>query len=452
MTNRRRILVIGGLAAGPSAAAKAARTNLNAEVMLFEQSETISYGICETPYAIAGMMDENRLVFHTPESLRQQKNIQVKTLHLVERIVPAKQTIVVRDLRSHSLVEYEYEKLIVATGSASNKLAVPGENGRNVFTLGSRDDAINIINYVKTETPKQAVIIGGGYIGMEMSESLRALGMDVTLIHILRLPMEGLELDTRERVLIELEKNGVQFVTNAQTEAFQQDNTGKVRHVITNRGTFAADIVILSLGVSPNVRLACDAKIRLGVTGAIVTDERQQTNVDGIYAAGDCCEVRNIVTGKPMYLPLATVASRTAWIAGENAAGGRAVFKGAIRAVAVKVFGLDIAQVGISSEEAKANGFQVVTSSITANSKVGVMPGSEKITIDLIIDKRSKCVLGANVYGGHGAVLRANTLGVAIQQKLTIGDIARFDLIYSPPFAPLWDPILVAANEAKKKI
>ena len=334
---KRKILVVGGLAAGPSAAAKAVRTNPNVDVTLFEAGETVSYGICEAPYVIGGVIDdEKKLVVYTPKRLREEKGIEVKTHHRVERILPTKHQIVVRDLKNHTLIEYTYDKLILATGAQPRRLRIDGEDGRNVFHLSSREDTVNILNYIASESPSKAVIIGGGYIGMEMAEALRTRGLDVTLIHRYRLPMAGLEQETRERIVEELQKNSVHFVTNAKVELLQQRNDGRVQNIVTNRGTYEADIVILSLGVEPNVALAKSAKIRLGPTGAINTDDRQQTSIDSIYAAGDCCEVKNIVTGKPMYLPLATVASRAAWVAGENAAGGRAVFKGAIRAIAVK--------------------------------------------------------------------------------------------------------------------
>ncbi len=448
----RRILVVGGLAAGPSAAAKARRINPQADVVLFEATETVSYGICEAPYAISGVIpDEGRLAAYTPERLREEKGVDVRTLKLVEQVLPGEKTIVVRDLRRNESVEEPYDRLILATGARPKRLNVEGTDGRNVFHLSSREETLNIIGYLEREQPKNAVIVGGGYIGMEMSEALRRRGLDVTIVHRHRLPMAGLELATRERVLEVLERHEVHFVTNAKVEALQQVD-GRVQHVITDRGTFDAGIVMLSLGVEPNVKLAKSGKVKVGTTGAIMTDERQQTNVEGIYAAGDCCEVKNLVSGKPMYLPLATIASKAAWVAGENAAGGRAAFKGAIRAIAVKVFDLEVAQVGISSEEARAAGFDVVTDTITAFGKIALMPGSGKNTITVIIDRHSGRLLGANVYGGEGAVLRANTLGVAIQHRLTIDEVSRLDMIYSPPFAPLWDPILIAANQAKKKI
>jgi NADPH-dependent 2,4-dienoyl-CoA reductase/sulfur reductase-like enzyme len=453
MAKQKRILVVGGLAAGPSAAAKAARTNPRANVIMFEATETISYGICEAPYAISGLIaDEKKLVAYTPDRLREEKGVTVKTLHRVEKILPAKHTIIVRDIKNGEQETYEYDSLILAMGSQPKRLNIEGEEARNVFHVSSRADTLNIMAYIKAESPAKAVIIGGGYIGMEMSEALREKGMEVTIVHRHRLPMAGLEQETRERIAEELEEHEVHFVTNAKVEALQVGKQGRVTHVITTRGTFEADIVILSLGVVPNAALAKQAKIRLGTTGGIITDERQQTNIDGIYAAGDCCEVKNLVSGKPMYLPLATVASRAAWVAGENAGGGRATFKGALRAIAVKIFDMEVAQVGLSSEEAKDAGFHVVTDSITAYSTIALMPQSKKITIKMIIDQRSQRLLGANLFGGHGAVLRANTLGVAIQHKMTIDDISRWDMIYAPPFAPLWDPMLVAANQALKKI
>ncbi len=448
-----RIVVVGGLAAGPSAAAKAVRTNPKAEVTMFEASETISYGICETPYAISGVIqDESKLLVYTPQRLQDEKGIQVKTLHRVEKIQPTKKALTVRDIKNQTVQQYEYDRLILATGARTKRLNIKGEDSRNVFHLHTREDALSIINYIKTEKPKTAVIIGGGYVGMEMCEALRLKGLEVTLIHRHRLPMSSLEQETSERILVELEKNGVQFVSNARVEGFQINKENKVKFVFTNRGSYESDLVIIAIGVEPNVELAKTAKVRIGKLGGIITDERQQTNVDGIYAAGDCCEVKNIVSGKNMYVPLATVASRAAWVTGENAAGGRATFKGAIRAMAVKVFDLKIATVGLHSEEAREAGFQVVKETVTTNSRVAAMPGNSKIMVTLILDQRTKRLLGANVTGCEGAAMRANTLGVAIQHRMTLDDISRFDMIYAPPFAPLWDPILVAANQAKKKL
>jgi NADPH-dependent 2,4-dienoyl-CoA reductase/sulfur reductase-like enzyme len=287
---------------------------------------------------------------------------------------------------------------------------------------------------------------------MEMADAFKSLGIDVTVLHNSSLPMKALERETRERVREELEKNGVRFVGMAQVAGFVRGREGKVTHVVTAEGSFEAAIVVVAIGVEPNSDLARGAGIRTGVSGGILADQRQQTSVDNIYAAGDCCEVKNLVLGRQAYIPLATIASKAGWTAGENAAGGNALFRGAIRAIAVRVFGLEVAQVGASEDDAREAGFDAVCETITGWSRVAVMPGSERVTVRLIADRKSQRLLGANVSGREGAVLRANTLAVAIQQKVTISEMQQWDLAYSPPFTPLWDPLLVAANAMQRKL
>ncbi len=448
----RRILVIGGLAAGPSAASKAKRTNPESEVVLFEQGEHISYGICEIPYALAGEAPSERLISYTPQRLREEKGVEVRVLHRVEEIRPTKRTIVVRDLTNGGVSEERFDRLIVATGSRPKTLGVPGEDARNVFTIKSLSGAFALEKFLAEEKPRKAVIIGGGYIGMEMADALRSRGLNVTLVHLYSLPMHGLEREAREQIRTELEKHEVQFVAHARTQGFVVDHQQRVAHVVTDKGSFETDLVILALGVVPNSELAARAGVRTGVRNSILTDQRQQTNLDNIYAAGDCCAVKNLVSNAMAYIPLATLASRQGWVAGENAAGGKAVFRGAVHAIAVRVFGLEVARVGLSSEEAQSAGFDVVAETITAWSKVAMMPGSKKMWIRAIADRRSRRLLGVNVVGENGAVLRANAFAVAIQHKITIDEIAQWDLVYSPPFAPLWDPVLVTANVLRKTL
>jgi NADPH-dependent 2,4-dienoyl-CoA reductase/sulfur reductase-like enzyme len=453
---RRRIIVIGGLAAGPSAASKAKRVNPDADVILFEQDRYISYGICEIPYYIQGLIDDqDRLIAYTPEKLKQEKGVHVKTLHRVEKILPGGRKVVVRDLERDDVVEYSYDKAIIATGSKSRRMNVPNENASNVFVVKTYEDGMTIRKFLDDDHPRKAVLIGGGYIGMEMAEALTSRGIETTIHHQSELPMAGLELETRKAVADQLTRHGVHFVPNVRTESLASAQSvpskpKRVTRVLTNKGSYDCDLVILSVGVEPNCDLAEKAGISLGLTGAIRVDEKQQTRADNIYAAGDCCEVRNLVNNRPMYIPLATIATKAGWVAGENAAGGRAIFKGAIRAVAAKVFDLEVAQVGLSGEEARESGFDTVTEHIRGHSRVAYMPGSREVDVMLILDKRSRRVLGANLFGGEGITLRANTLAVAIQHKLTVDEVSQLDLAYSPTYSPLWDPILVAANVSKR--
>jgi NADPH-dependent 2,4-dienoyl-CoA reductase/sulfur reductase-like enzyme len=448
----KRILVIGGLAAGPSAASKAVRASTDVEVVMFEQGEHISYGICEIPYYIAGEVKEEGLVVYTPAKLKETKGVDARILHKVEEIQPTRKHIIVRDLKSGKTTVEKYDRLIAATGSRPRALGIVGEDSRNVFHVKSLEQGLQIRKYIDEEKPKRAVIVGGGYVGMEMADALCSRKIEVTMLHRHALPMAGLERETREVVRAQLEKHGVTFVGMARTEGFVVDKQQRVSHVVTSEGSYEADLVILSIGVVPNSGLAKDAGIRLGTSNGILTDQRQQTNLDNVYAAGDCCEVKNLVNNKFMYIPLATIASKAGWVAGENAAGGNATFRGAIRAIGVRVFDLEVVQVGISLDEAIASGFDAVTETISAWNKVAVMPGSKRVTIKTIADKKTRRLLGANLYGEEGASLRAHALAVAIQHRITIDEMQQWDLAYTPPFAPLWDPILVAANATRKKL
>lgn len=450
---KQRIVVIGGLAAGPSAASKAKRINPNADVILFEKSEHISYGVCEIPYYVGKTFDDpDDLIAYTPQRLEKEKGVTVRVFHSAEEINVSQKKVVVRDLVRDKVSEHPFDKLIVATGSTPRNLGLTGEDGRNVFAVKTLDQGLALRRFIDQEQPTRAVIIGGGYIGMEIAEALRNRQIDTTLLHRGDLPLSGLEHETRVAIRQELEGHGVMFVPRAEIKELVSDGTGRVHEVRTKTGSYPADLVILSLGVEPRVGLATKAGIRVGRFGGIQTDQRQATSIDSVYAAGDCCEVKNVVNNQPMYIPLATTASRQGWVAGENAAGGHATFKGVIRAIAVKVFRQEVAQVGISSGEAADSGFDVVTESISANSRISFMPGNGKLRLTLIADKRSQRLLGANIYGTDGAVLRANTLGVAIQNHLTIDQLSRLDLIYTPPYSPLWDPILIAANQLAKRL
>jgi NADPH-dependent 2,4-dienoyl-CoA reductase/sulfur reductase-like enzyme len=450
---KQTILVVGGLAAGPSAASKAKRVNPDAEVVLFEQGEHVSYGICEVPYYIGGTVaDFESLNPLDPAKLERTRGIKVKVGHSVEQILTTKKKLIVRDLNRDSLSEFAYDKLILGMGSNPRTLAVEGRDAKNIFRVKSLADGMAIKKFIEEKKPKRCVIIGGGYVGIELCEALVGAGINVVLLHLDEFPMTGLEDETRRVVLDELVKNGVRFQPRQNVRKLVSDADGNTNSVVTESRSFDCDFVILSVGVEPNTELASQARIRLGRHRGILTDERQMTNVDSIFAAGDCCEVKNLITGRWFYIPLATYASRQGRVAGENAAGGRAVFKGAVRSIAVKIFALEVAQVGLSSQEALDAGFDFMKLQVTADTKVSYFPGNAKMDIVAIADKRTHRILGANIFGGSGSVLRANTLAFAIQQKMTVEELSHLDLIYSPPFAPLWDPVLILANQLKGKL
>ncbi|GJQ20592.1 MAG: NADH oxidase [Bacteroidia bacterium] len=444
---KRTIVVIGGLAAGPAAAAKAKRVDPSASVVLLEAGETISYGICEIPFAVGGTIRAlSDLVLFTPERFEAEKGVVVRTLHRVERIHPTRRILEVRSFEKGATSELGYDRLILAMGSQPKPLGMPGEEARNVFTVKSFSGAAALEHYIIRESPRRAVIVGGGYIGMEMAEALTLRGLECTVLHRHSLPMWGLEDAPREAVALELEKHGVKFVGNTAVRGFDVSRFNTVTRVRTDTASFETDLVIMCIGVEPQSALASEAGIEIGARKGILTDQRQVTSVDGIYAAGDCCEVRNLITNKWMYAPLATIAARQGRVAGENAAGGSAVFKGALRSVAVRVFSLEVARVGLSSQEALEQGFEPAETRIESDSRIPFFPGNARVSVILIADRKSGRLLGGNVYGGDGAVLRANTLALAIQCGLTARELTETDLIYSPPFSPLWDPLLIAGN------
>ena len=446
-----RIVVIGGLAAGPAAAAKAKRTAPNADVLLIEAGEYISYGICEIPYFVGGTIPTAEgLLVYSPERFEKERGVKVHILQRAERIHIAARIIEVRDFQKGRVEEVRYDRLILATGSRPRKLGVDGETARNVFTIKSFEDAKALRRFVVTEKIKKAVVIGGGYIGMEIAESFVAREMDVTILHRWEQPMWGLEKTTRAAVAAELTSNGVSFVPEANVKSIGTKKDGTASAVRTETSSYEADVIVVCTGVEPNTDLAFEAGIRLGKERGILTDQRQVTSIDGIYAAGDCCEVKNVVNNKLMYCPLATIAARQGRVAGHNAAGGSSAFKGALRAIAVKVFSMEVARVGLSSSEAEESGFDQVLMEVEANSRVSLFPGNERIHVVTIVDRSTRRLLGANVFGRDGAVLRANTLSLAIQKKMTVDELSESDFIYSPPFTPLWEPLLIAGHQFRK--
>ena len=453
MNKNPRLYVIGGLAAGPSAASKAKRVNPDAEVVLIEQTQYISYGICEIPYYLSGEYESrNDLVVYSPERLREKKGVRVLSDHRVEEIDRKARTITIFDRKRRTSNTAEYDKLILATGSKPNLLQEEHLRADNLFTVKELGAAYRLHAMLKDEQPRRAVVVGGGYIGLELCETFRRLAIDVTLLHRHEYPFTGTDPAIGELIVSELRSNGVRFVLNENVTGFEMTKEGKVRSVVSEKHSYEADIVILAIGVSPNVSLAADAGIVTGELGGVRADERQLTNDGNIYAAGDCCEVKNCITGRPTYLPLATVASKTGRTAGENAAGGNSTFRGAIKNVAVRLFALEIARVGLTDSEAHDAGYHTTAEVIEAPSRVVGMPGAEKLTVRYVADTASGKLLGASFVGKDGAAQRANVIASMLRMGATVADISQLDLMYAPPFSTLWDPILIAANQTLNKL
>ncbi len=380
----------------------------------------------------------------TPQQFKEMQDIDVLTEHRVTKIDAKAKRIEVLNLSKSETEWFSYDKLILATGARSRRMNLPGSNASNLFTLKDLQDGIRIRNYVDEKRPKRVSILGGGFIGLEMCEAFRRRGIEAFLFCRRDLPAGNLEREISERILKELEENGVQFKAYYEPVAFNLNSKNEVISIETNKGKFPTDMVLMAIGVIPNVELAIESGIEIGKTGAIKTDFTQRTNVVDIFTAGDCCEVFNLISQDWVHTPLGDIANKQGRVAGENAAGGNATFPGVVGSAAFQVFELEVAFTGL--------GVQVAWQVIEAESKVGYMPGAKRLLIKLIFDRRNGRLLGAQMVGKEGVARRINALAVAVHQKMSVGEIARLDFAYAPPFSAPLDPILIAAEQAVKKM
>jgi NADPH-dependent 2,4-dienoyl-CoA reductase/sulfur reductase-like enzyme len=392
------------------------------------------------------------LVVRTPQQFKEKQDIEVKTEHRVTKIDPKAKKVEVVNLSKSETQWFPYDKLIIATGARSRRLNIPGSNAPNIFTLKDLQDGIRIRNYIDEKMPKSVAVLGSGFIALEMCEAFRLRNLDTFVICRKSLPAGNLEGEISEKILKELQENEVHFLTQHEPVAFQLNSNNEVSSLETNKGTYPADMILMAVGVIPNVEIAKDANIEIGRTGAIKTDFTQMTNLMNVYAAGDCCEVFNLVSEDWIHTPLGDIANKQGRVAGENAAGGKTTFSGVVGSAAFKVFELEVAFTGLGIQTARQYGFDVDSQVIEAESKVGYMPGAKPILIKLIFERKNGRLLGAQMIGKEGVARRINALAVALHQKMTIDEISRLDFAYAPPFSAPFDPILIAAEQAAKKI
>jgi NADPH-dependent 2,4-dienoyl-CoA reductase/sulfur reductase-like enzyme len=396
--------------------------------------------------------DQKKLVVRTPQQFKEMQDIEVKVEHRVTQIDPKEKKIEVVNPSQSEKQWVSYDRLIVATGARSRRLNIPGSGAKNIFTLKDLQDGLRIKNYIDEKRPSQVAILGGGFIALEMCEAFRLRDIETHVFCRRDLPAGNLEKEISERILKELQENGVYFLTQQEPAGFKTNSKGEVTAFETHRASYQVDFVLMAAGVIPNVELAKEGTVELGKTGAIKTDFAQMTNLSNIYAAGDCSEVFNLVSQDWVYTPLGDIANKQGRVAGENAAGGKATFSGVVGSAAFKVFELEVAFTGLGTGAARRYGFDVDSQIIEAESKVGYMPGAKRMLIKLIFDRRNGRLLGAQMAGKEGVARRINALAVAVHQKMSVDEIAKLDFAYAPPFSPPLDPILIAAEQATKKM
>ncbi len=447
-----KIVIIGGNAAGMSAASRARRNDPKAEITVYEKDDTVSYGACGLPYFVEGLIpDSEDLIAVSLQDFIEKRKISVHILHEVRAIQPRSRTISIYDRPNDRTISVTYDRLIIATGARAVVPPIPGADHERVFKLRTLDDGKQIDNFIRSQKPKSALIVGGGYIGLEMAEALSARGVDVSIVEMLPHIMPLMDEDMAAVIHEELVQKNVQVYANNAVKEIVPGNNGLDARLADGR-TLSADFILMSVGVRPNTKLAESCGIELGPTGAIRVNDRMQTSIRDIFAAGDCAEAKHLVTNKPAYIPLGTTANKQGRIAGDNATGKASRFKGIVGTSAFKVFDLEAAMTGLTSRELERLQLPFKAVKIKSRTRAHYYPNPKSIHVKLLFNPQNGRLYGGQIVGGEGAAKRIDVLATALHQKMTVNDLAELDLSYAPPFAPVWDSLLIAANQAVKLI
>lgn len=448
-----KIVILGGVAAGAKAAAKARRMLTDAQIDLYTDDTHISYSACGLPYYIEGnFADYRMLLVRSPEEF-EQVGVHIHLQNRAQKILPQTKQVLIEDLQNKKAFLVDYDKLIIAVGARPIIPQIKNINLRNIFTLRKIEDGIAIRQMA--EHSKRAVIIGGGYIGIELLEAFVRQNVYVTLIENSPTIMQTFDEDMSELILQQLKIIGdgkFEVLTSEIVTEFSGDMDG-VKSVRTGSGKqFDVDFVVICAGAKPNIELAKDADIHIGETGAIKVDENMRTNIEDIYACGDCVEETLLITDTKIWLPLGTNANKEGRVAAINACGGNESFHGVLGSTVTRCLSLTMSMTGLSEKKAKLLGIDTVSVSVTKNDKVGYMPDVNNITLKLIADKNTGKLLGCQGIGDGDADKRVNTVTSALLAGLSVQEFFKNDLTYSPPFSPTIDPLLNAAQILLSKL
>lgn len=421
-----KLVVIGGVAAGLSAAARARRLDRSLEIVVLEKGETISHGLCGLPYYVEGQVQVlSQLVAYTPEQFARERNLEVRTQTEAVNISHPRREVTLRNgERIH------YDRLVIATGARGAHSEDP-----RVCTLHTMQDAERLKSLIQTQAPRSAAVIGGGYIGIEAAEALRAHGLRVNVYEAHAHVLGRADQELTSAVAAQLKRFRVELNLNARVAI----------------DALKEDLILLAAGMKPNTALAQEAGVEIGRSGGIRVTDRMETNINGIYAAGDCAETTNLITGRQVYVPLGTTANKMGRVAGANAAGGRERFAGIVGTSIVRVCGLGVAMTGLSEADARAEGFDPASVVIHSRDKAGYFR-PRPTTVSLVGDRRTRRVIGGFVTGDDGVAGRINVIATAIASRMKVEEFETLDLAYAPPFAPVWDPVLIAAQQLSKAL
>jgi NADPH-dependent 2,4-dienoyl-CoA reductase/sulfur reductase-like enzyme/rhodanese-related sulfurtransferase len=452
-----KVIIIGGVAAGPKAAAKIMRLNPEAEVTLLEKGKFISYAGCGLPYYVSGVVKEQKDLMSTPIGVlrdpaffQKVKNVKVLTETEALEIDRAGKRVRARRNGAAEDLWLEYDKLVVATGARAVIPPVPKATLENITPLHNVTDAEGIRALLGGAKGREVVMVGGGLIGVETVEALVQCGCRVTVVEMLPQILRMLDWEMARLVERHMESHGVKLMTNTQVTAFEGE--GRVSAVLTSHGRLPADLVVLGIGVRPNVELARRAALKIGPTGAIQVDAGMRTSDPDIYAAGDCAESTDLVTGKPCYVPMGSTANKQGRVAAINICGGQDEFPGVLSSTVCRVFDFCVARTGLTEAAARQHGYQVTTVLVPDSDRPHYMPTAKPLIIKLVVDTRTRKLLGAQAVGPGAGDKRMDVAVMAITAGMTVDQLSKVDLCYAPPYSPALDNIITAANVARNKL
>ena len=443
-----KVIIIGGVAAGMSAAAKFKRLSPKDDVVVYEKGDIVSFGACGLPYYVGGFFEDSReMIARTPEQFRES-GVEIHTKHEVIDVDFSDKKVKVKNLTTNEVSEENYDKLMIASGARAIIPPIKNIDLENVVTLKSMDDGDKLRELMAKDEYKKVAIIGAGFIGLEAVEAAKHRGKEVTVIQLQdRVLQEVFDKDITDLLEEELRDKGVNLLLSETV--VELIGEGKVSKVKTDKREIDADIVILATGVKPNTDFLKSDEIKMLRNGAIVVDSYGRTSVEDVYSAGDCATINNLITGKEAYVPLATGANKLGRIVGENLAGQNNSFQGSMASSCIKVMNMEAARTGLSEKEVKDLGFDYKTKFITDMNQTSYYPGRERIYVKLIYDAHTKVIYGGQVAGYKDAVQRCNVLAACIYAKMTTDQLGMLDLCYSPPFARTWDVLNGAGNVSK---
>lgn len=447
------LVIIGGDAAGMSAASKVRRVHPDKKILVFEKSGYTSYSACGIPYFISGLIEKSdELIARGPEEFRTKYNIDVRTQHLVQQVDTENKRIRVLDKLKGEEFWQPYGQLLIATGGkAYCPKHIGGHDAENVFGVSTLKSGINIENFIRNNKPKTAVIIGGGYIGLEMAEALLIRNISVSIVNRGEQLMNTLDPDMGQMVTQAVRNLGASVYSTEGLKGFEiKDN--KAVKVITDKQELPADIVIFGMGSAPNTAFLEGSGIALGVRDAIKVNAQMQTNIPGVWAAGDCTETLHLVSRQHFYIAMGTVANKTGVVAGSSIAGEAAIFPGAVGTAVCKVCSYEIARTGLQEKDLKKLGIDYAATTVDSTTRARYYPGSKKIVVKLLAEKNSGRLLGGQIIGEEGAAKRIDVLATAVTHNLTLQNLIDMDLSYAPPFSPVWDPVQVCARKLIKLV